>query len=229
MAFPSIWQVSEDPREAPFTPREDLRSYLVRRGRTGPTSRAAHARLWPLHGVSDVADLVAPQVVEVGFGMGEATAELAAREPGRRVLAVDVHPAGVMALLRRIEERGLTNVQVWEGDAVPVLQALTPGSVEELRLFFPDPWPKPRHAKRRLVRPSFVALLDRVLAPEGFVHLATDRPEYEEHAREAFAAWDLVEDRRGRPQTGYERRAHLAGRTPVDLVIRRAGGAAARG
>ena len=209
--------------------QQEIRSYLVRRGRTGPTSRAAHARLWPVHGVSDLADLVAPQVVEVGFGMGEATAELAAREPHRQVLAVDVHPAGVMALLRRIEEHGLTNVQVWEGDAVPVLQALTPGSLEELRLFFPDPWPKPRHAKRRLVRPSFVALLDRVLAPDGFVHLATDRPEYEQHAREAFAGWDVRNDRRGRPETGYERRAHRDGRVAVDLVIRRSRGAAARG
>lgn len=214
--------------ETPFTPREDLRSYLVRRGRTGPTSRAAHARLWPVHGVSDLADLVPPQVVEVGFGMGEATAELAAREPHRRLLAVDVHPAGVMALLRRLEERGLTNVQVWEGDAVPVLQALAPGTLEELRLWFPDPWPKPRHAKRRLVRPSFVALLDRVLAPDGVVHLATDRPEYEEHAREAFTGWEVTEDRRDRPETGYERRAHRDGRTAVDLVIRRPG-AAARG
>ncbi len=164
--------------------------------------------------------LAPPSVVEIGFGMGEATAELALRDP-RPTLAVDVHPAGVAALLRRIEEHGLAHVSVHEGDAVPVLTALPDGCLEEVRLFFPDPWPKPRHAKRRLVRPSFVALLDRVLAPHGLVHLATDRSEYVEHARAALAGWSVREDRRDRPVTGYERRAHRDGRTAVDLVFRR--------
>jgi tRNA (guanine-N7-)-methyltransferase len=198
--------------------QQEIRSYLVRRGRTGPTSHAALERLWPVYGLDEVGDY-APQVVEVGFGMGEATALQAATDP-RRLLAIDVHPAGVAALLRRLEAAELTNVRVHEGDAVPVLQQLAPGSVEELRLYFPDPWPKARHAKRRLIRPSFVSLLDRVLAPDGFLHLATDRSEYEEHAREALAAWTCVEDRLGRPVTGYERRAHRDGRVPVDLVFR---------
>jgi tRNA (guanine-N7-)-methyltransferase len=198
--------------------QQEIRSYLVRRGRTGPTSRAALERLWPVHGISELGSY-RPQVVEIGFGMGEATALMAAQDP-RRLLAVDVHPAGIAALLRRLEAAGLTNVRVHEGDAVPLLQQLPPGSLEEVRLFFPDPWPKARHAKRRLVRPTFVALLERLLAPEGFLHLATDRPEYSEHAREALAGWSLTEDRRGRPLTGYERRAHRDGREAVDLVFR---------
>ena len=200
--------------------QQEIRSYLVRRGRTGPTSRDALVRLWPVYGLEVLGDY-RPQVVEIGFGMGEATALMAAADP-RRLLAVDVHPAGIAALLRRLEAAGLTHVRVHEGDAVPLLHQLPDGCLEEVRLFFPDPWPKARHAKRRLVRPSFVALLDRVLGPDGFVHLATDRPEYEEHAREAFAGWTVTEDRRGRPETGYERRAHRDGRTPVDLVFRRA-------
>ena len=204
--------------------QQEIRSYLVRRGRTGPTSRDALERLWPVYGL-DQLDGYVPQVVEIGFGMGEATAVLAARDP-RPLLAVDVHPAGIAALLRRLEAAGLTNVRVHEGDAVPLLHGLPDGCLEEVRLFFPDPWPKPKHAKRRLVRPTFVALLDRVLAADGFVHLATDRPEYEEHAREAFAGWQVTEDRRDRPETGYERRAHRDGRTPVDLVIRRGAGSA---
>ena len=201
----------------------EIPSYLVRRGRTGPTSRDALVRLWPVYGTSDLGSLRSrpPAVVEIGFGMGEATAELAAREPEREVLAIEVHPAGIAALLRRLEQAALANVRIWDGNAVPVLEALQPGSLEEVRLFFPDPWPKARHAKRRLVRPSFVALLDRVLAPGGFLHLATDRPEYEAHAREALAGWELTEDRRGRPVTGYERRAHRDGREAVDLVVRR--------
>ena len=176
-------------------------------------------RLWPVYGLPELG-AYRPQVVEIGFGMGEATAELAARDP-RPLLAVDVHPAGIAALLRRLEAAGLTNVRVHEGDAVPLLAQLPDGCLQEVRLFFPDPWPKPRHAKRRLVRPSFVALLGRVLAPDGLVHLATDRPEYEEHARAAFADWTVAEDRRDRPETGYERRAHRDGRTAVDLVFTR--------
>ena len=117
-----------------------------------------------------------------------------------------------------------TPVRVWEGDAVPVLRALPEGCLDEVRLFFPDPWPKARHAKRRLLRPSFVALLDRVLAPDGVLHLATDWPAYAEHAQEALAGWSCVEDRRGRPVTGYERRAHRDGREAVDLVCTRQAG-----
>lgn len=202
----------------------------MRRGRTGVTSLEAHARLWPSYGV-DVAGAAAfaPRVVEVGFGMGEATALMAAAQPDVRLLAVDVHPAGVMALLRRLEAAGLANVRVHEGDAVPVLHALAPGSLEELRLFFPDPWPKPRHAKRRLVRPSFAALAASRLAPGGVLHLATDIPAYVEHAREVLAGWDVAEDRRGRPLTGYERRGLRSGREAVDLVLTPPGGSAGRG
>ena len=198
--------------------QQEIRSYLVRRGRTGPTAREARTRLWPVYGLEQLGAYV-PQVVEIGFGMGEATAVMAAADP-RQLLAVDVHPAGVMALLRRLELAGLTNVRVHEGDAVPLLRELPDGCLEEVRLFFPDPWPKPKHAKRRLVRPTFVALLGRLLAPGGLVHLATDQPEYEAHARDAFAAWSVTEDRHGRPETGYERRAHRDGRTAVDLVLR---------
>jgi tRNA (guanine-N7-)-methyltransferase len=198
----------------------EIRSYLVRRGRTGPTSRAALERLWPVYGESELAAVLGrpPRVVEIGFGMGEATAVMAAAAPDTELLAVEVHPAGIAALLRRLETAALTNVRIWHGDAVPVLQALTDGCLDEVRLFFPDPWPKARHAKRRLLRPSFATLLARVLAPGGFLHLATDWPGYEEHAREALAGWTVVADRRDRPVTGYERRAHRDGREAVDLV-----------
>ena len=207
-------------------PPREIPSYLVRRGRTGPTSRAAHARLWPVYGLDPPygAELGRdrPRVLEVGFGMGEATALMAAAAPDVDVLAVEVHPAGVMALLRRIEAAQLDNVRVIEGDAVEVLYALPPGSLREVRLFFPDPWPKARHVKRRLVRPSFAALVATRLAAEGVLHVATDWPDYAEHVRTVLSGWDVQHVPRpdSRPETGYERRAREAGRTAIDLIAR---------
>jgi tRNA (guanine-N7-)-methyltransferase len=157
-------------------------------------------------------------VLEIGFGMGEATAAMAVASPGVRVLAVEVHPAGIAALLRRLDEHSLDNVRLVEGDAVDVLHALPPRSLAEIRLYFPDPWPKKRHVKRRLLRPTIAALMADRLAPLGLLHLATDWPAYAQHAREVLAGWEVTEARRGRPVTGYERRALLAGRTAVELV-----------
>ena len=203
----------------------EIPSYIVRRGRTGPTSHDAHRRLWPVYGIDPpYGGLLrsAQTVLEIGFGMGEATAAMAAASPEVDVIAVEVHPAGVMALLRRLEKASLTNVRVVEGDAVELLTALPSGSLTEVRLYFPDPWPKTRHVKRRLLRPSFAALLADRLAPLGFLHLATDWPAYAEHAREALVGWTVerVERPRSRPQTGYERRALMAGRAAVDLLAR---------
>jgi tRNA (guanine-N7-)-methyltransferase len=203
---------------------DEIQSFKVRRGRTGPTSVAARGRLWPRYGIDPPYDgLVTgrPLVLEIGFGMGEATALMAAAQPEVDLLAVDVHPAGVAALLRRIEAAGLSNVRVVDGDAVPLLQALPAGSLREVRVFFPDPWPKARHAKRRLLRPSFAALVASRLAPGGCLHLATDWPAYVEHALAVLEGWDTeVVARGGRPLTGYERRARTAGRAATDLLAR---------
>jgi tRNA (guanine-N7-)-methyltransferase len=159
-------------------------------------------------------------VLEIGFGMGEATAVMAAASPDVEVLAVDVHPAGIAALLRRLEASDLRNVRVVDGDAVELLTALPPRSLAEVRLYFPDPWPKTRHAKRRLLRPSIAALIADRLAPQGFLHLATDWPAYAEHALDVLASWDVEQVPRppGRPITGYERRGYRAGRESVDLL-----------
>lgn len=154
--------------------------------------------------------------------MGEATVVMAAASPGVDLVAVDVHPAGVMSLLRRLEAAALTNVRVVEGDAVEVLNAFPSGSLDEVRLFFPDPWPKKKHHKRRFLRASHAALIADRLAPQGFLHLATDWPEYAEHAREVLSGWtvETIDRPATRPLTGYERRAGTAGRTTVDLIAR---------
>jgi tRNA (guanine-N7-)-methyltransferase len=159
------------------------------------------------------------EVLEIGFGMGEATVEMAARDP-RQLLAVEVHPAGIMALLRRLEAAGLDNVRLVEGDAIEVLEALPAHSLDEVRAFFPDPWPKARHAKRRLLQPAFAQLVADRLKPKGLLHLATDVPSYAEHALEVLADWDVqvVPRPAGRPLTGYEKRALLAGRESTDLI-----------
>ena len=161
-----------------------------------------------------------PLVLEIGFGMGEATALMAANSPDIDLLAVDVHPAGIMALLRRVEAAGLPNVRVVEGDAVAVLAALPDACLAELRVFFPDPWPKARHAKRRLLRPSFAALAAAKLAPGAALHLATDWPAYVEHALLALHDWDarVIDRPESRPTTAYERRALQVGRQATDLL-----------
>jgi len=160
-------------------------------------------------------------VLEIGFGMGEATALMAAQDP-RQLLAVEVHPAGIAALLRRLEEAKLDNVRVVEGDAVDVLGQLPERSLDEVRLFFPDPWPKSRHAKRRLLQPAFADLVASRLNDRGLLHLATDVPSYAEHVLVVLREWQVtVASRPGnRPLTGYERRGLAAGREPVDIVAR---------
>ncbi len=202
---------------------EEIRSFKVRAGRLGPASRDAMERLWPLHGVTPPYDGLVrdrPLVLEIGSGMGEATAAMALADPGTDLLAVEVHPAGVAALLRRVEQYGLTNVRVVQDDVVPVLDALPERSLAEVRLFFPDPWPKARHAKRRLLRPSFAALAATRLADGARLHLATDWPAYVEHALDVLAdGWvaRVVDRPSHRPVTRFEQQGLDAGRPITDV------------
>ena len=199
---------------------EQIRSFKVRAGRLGPASQDAMVRLWPVYGQQPpYTSLVTgrPLVLEIGSGMGEATAAMALADPGTDLLAVEVHPAGVAALLRRIEEHQLQNVRIIRDDAVAVLQALPAHSLTECRLFFPDPWPKAKHAKRRLLRPSFATLLASRL--QGRLHLATDSSSYVEHALDVLHDWDvrIVEHPAHRPLTRFEQQGLEAGRTITDL------------
>lgn len=209
-----------------------IRSYKTRKGRMGPAQREALARLRPALGVDvdgrplDLPALfgrIAPVLLDIGSGTGEMTAALAAADPARDVLAVEVHTPGVASLLRLTEATGLRNVRVAEGDAVVVLRdMLAARSLDEVRVLFPDPWPKARHHKRRLVSPSFVALVARRLRSGGRLHVATDWPHYAEQMLEVCAAdacFDsAVVSRPPRPVTRFEQRALDAGRTVVDVV-----------
>ncbi|MBK5305132.1 MAG: tRNA (guanosine(46)-N7)-methyltransferase TrmB [Frankiaceae bacterium] len=215
-----------------------VRSYRHRRGRMGATTSEALLRLGDrivaVDGSRlDVAALfgrTAPLVVEVGSGMGEATALMAAADPTRDVLAVDVHLQGLGRLLRRVEEQGLTNVRVAEGDAVVLLaQMLAPGEVDEVRVFFPDPWPKARHAKRRLVQQPFLDLVASRLHVGGTLHVATDWAPYADQVRDLVRrhpAYDVVHEGPRpphRPITRFEQQGIDAGRASWDVVSRRVG------
>ena len=188
-------------------------------------------RLRPAYGVAADQPLdaaaafgrTAPLVLEIGSGTGEAAVAMAAADPTRDLLAVEVHTPGVATLLRRVEQEGLRNVRVAEGDGLQVLgAALGPGSLDEVRVFFPDPWPKSRHAKRRLVTRSFAALVADRLRPGGRLHVATDWPSYAEQVLEVVAASpDLAvvsRERGDRPLTRFERRGVAAGRPIADVV-----------
>ena len=223
---------------------EAVRTYKPRRGRVTATQATALARSWSRLGVHipfveeqarplDLAALFgrrAPVVLEIGSGMGEATAAMAAADPGRDVLAVDVHTPGLGNLIKLVEATGLTNVRVADGDALVLLRAmLSPGSLDEVRVFFPDPWPKGRHAKRRLVTPAFADLVASRLTCGGRLHIATDWEPYAVAVRLILGAhphFTLLDGGFSpppipRPITRFERQAAVAGRRVADVLAMR--------
>lgn len=218
-----------------------IRTFHPRRGRMSGRQRDALDRLWPAYGIDipdgggaplDPAALFgrrAPLVLEIGSGMGEATAELAGADPDRDYLAIDVHTPGLAHLLGLVEQRGLRNVRVARGDALELLPRLPAGSLAAVHVFFPDPWPKARHHKRRLIQPDHVPLLRDRLAPGGTLHCATDWADYADTALAALAgdpllvnAYDGYAPRPAhRPLTRFERRGVREGRQVFDLVFHR--------
>jgi tRNA (guanine-N7-)-methyltransferase len=153
--------------------------------------------------------------------MGEATAAMAAADPGRDYLAVEIHTPGIARLLTLVEERGLANVRVARGDALELLRGLPGGALDAVHAFFPDPWPKARHHKRRLIQPDHVALFVDRLRRGGTIRVATDDLGYAEAMRETLTAESRLrpsEETMPRPMTKFERRAREAGRTVTDLA-----------
>lgn len=220
-----------------------VRSFVLRQGRMTVAQERAFAELWPRYGVAwspatplDLAALFGnrrPVVLEIGFGNGDSLAEMAAADPGRNWLGVEVHGPGVGHLLLQIERRQLTNLRVLRHDAVELLaQGLAPGSLDRAQLYFPDPWPKTRHHKRRILSPRFVALLGRVIRPGGVFHAATD---WEPYAEQMLAVLEspggpfvnlagpgcFAERPPERPLTRFERRGERLGHRVRDLVFRR--------
>jgi tRNA (guanine-N7-)-methyltransferase len=215
-----------------------VRTFKLRRGRVSARHEHALEHLAPRYAVApgtgplDPASLFgreAPLVLEIGSGMGEATAEMAEADPGRDYLACEVHVAGVANLLALAAARGLANVRVAQGDAVALVGRLGLGTVSAIHVYFPDPWPKARHHKRRLIGPATVALLRSRLVPSGVLHCATDWPPYAEVMLGVLSADpELVNQHPGyaprpdhRPLTKFERRGIEAGRPIRDLIFLR--------
>jgi tRNA (guanine-N7-)-methyltransferase len=188
----------------------------------------ALTRLWPRFGVPADGP-VAADVLEIGSGMGDTTVAMAAADPGHRYVAVEVHTAGVANLLRLLEAAGLGNVRVAHGDALALVRdRLSPASLRAIHVFFPDPWPKARHAKRRLIQEPHVVLLTSRLAPGGVLHCATDDAAYADEMLAVLTGSTLTNVHSGfaprpddRPVTRYERRGLAAGRSSFDLIFRR--------
>ena len=209
--------------------KRGIRSYVLRQGRTTPAQQRALDELFATYGTPYRQALLEPRgkplVLEIGSGMGETTAEIAAAQPETDFIAVEVHGPGVGSLLKRIDEQGLGNLRVIRHDAVEVLEhMIADASLAGIHLFFPDPWPKKRHHKRRLVRPAFAALAARKLAPGGYLHAATDWPEYAAQMQEVLGAEPMLEravEARARPLTKFEQRGVKLGHEVRDLVYRR--------
>ena len=207
-----------------------IRSYVLRQGRTTPAQQRALDELYPKYCIR-FGDAVrsargAPLVLEIGSGMGETTAAIAAARPEVDFIAVEVHGPGIGSLLNRVEAQKLANLRVIRHDAVEVLtQMIADGSLAAIHLFFPDPWPKKRHHKRRLVREEIAALMARKLAPGGILHTATDWPDYAEQMSEIFSKEGLLEPASAgfaeRPLTKFESRGQKLGHPIRDLYFRR--------
>lgn len=172
----------------------------------------------------------APTIVEIGFGMGETTAEVAQRQPQNNFLGIEVHAPGVGSLLRKITDRQLGNVRIVQHDAVEVVRdMIAPGSLRGIHVFFPDPWPKKRHHKRRLLQSEFVSELARRLQSDGYLHVATDWQDYAEHILEVLTREALLENTAERyaarppyrPQTKFETRGLKLGHGVWDIIFRR--------
>jgi len=220
-------------------PRRGIKSFVVRAGRMGTGQQKALAELGPrfvlpfldeLLNPEQVFGRTAPVVLEIGFGMGDATAKIAQTLADHDFLGCEVHEPGVGALLKHIDEKKLGNVRIFRHDAVEVLEhMIAPGSLAGVHIFFPDPWHKKRHNKRRLIQAPFVAKLVQHIRPGGYLHCATDWEPYAQQMLEVLSAEPLLENTASayadkpayRPLTKFENRGLKLGHGVWDLVFRR--------
>lgn len=210
-------------------------TYYPRRGRFSSRQERGRELLYPRYGVAygeEVLDLAtvfgrsAPTVLEIGSGMGDTTAAMATADPERNYLAIEVHPPGVANLLWLIEENGIDNLRIYDGDAIPLLRdRMLANSVDDIHVFFPDPWPKKRHHKRRLIRLDRVAIMRELMPAGGKLHCATDWAEYADSMLEVLEAADGLDNCHSgfapryadRPVTKFEQRGIDSGHEIFDL------------
>ncbi|MDQ3185663.1 MAG: tRNA (guanosine(46)-N7)-methyltransferase TrmB [Pseudomonadota bacterium] len=216
-----------------------IRSFVLRQGRVSNAQRRAHEILMPKYGIPFAENLLnleaifgrsAPKILEIGFGMGETTAIIARNHPQHDYLAIDVHAPGIGSLLKQIDELGLTNVRIVQHDAVEVLQQMLPSDcLDGVHIFFPDPWPKARHQKRRLIQLEFISLLCRRLKRDGYIHAATDWESYADEILKILSnesqltntAVDYALRPDYRPLTKFEQRGLRLGHGVWDVVFKK--------
>jgi tRNA (guanine-N7-)-methyltransferase len=216
-----------------------LRSFVRREGRMTAVQKNALQRRWPIYGLNiddgllDIQKVFgrdAPVVLEIGFGMGGSFFELAVRHPEKNYVGIEVHRPGVGSLLSKVEQQAVENVRVYSDDAVQVLeQCISNDSLDAIYIYFPDPWPKKRHHKRRLIQPPFVALATTKLKLGGSFHVATDWENYAEHCMGVLSAEDSLKNLAGhgcftdrpesRPLTKFEKRGKVLGHGVWDLCF----------
>ena len=216
-----------------------IRSFVLRQGRISNAQRHAYEILLPQYGIPFEDNLInldqifgrsSPKFLEIGFGMGETTVSIAQMHLQNDYLAIDVHTPGVGSLLKQIGETGLNNLRIIQHDAVEVLKCmLTPECLDGTHIFFPDPWPKARHHKRRLIQPQFITLLSERLKHGGYLHVATDWEEYAQQILQVLSSepqlintvTDYAPCPAYRPLTKFEQRGLKLGHGVWDLVFQK--------
>ncbi|HET7832326.1 MAG TPA: tRNA (guanosine(46)-N7)-methyltransferase TrmB [Gallionella sp.] len=219
--------------------KRHIRSFVLRQGRVSPAQQRACETLLPRYGIQYTAqplDLAkafgrdAPKILEIGFGMGDSTAAIALAHPENDYLAIEVHTPGVGNLLKLIDAQQIANIRIIQHDAVEVLRDMVgANSLDGVHIFFPDPWHKARHNKRRLIQAPFVAQLVQHLKPGGYIHVATDWQDYAEQVLRVLSEEPLLENTAAdyaprpeyRPLTKFEQRGIRLGHGVWDLVFRR--------
>jgi tRNA (guanine-N7-)-methyltransferase len=219
--------------------RGHIRSFVLRQGRVSKAQRRYHDEMMTQVGIPYAPSPLdfdalfgrkAPRILEIGFGMGETSAAIAEANPQNDYIGVEVHTPGVGSLCKLIAERGLSNQRIIQHDAVEVLRDMIPvESLDGVHIFFPDPWPKARHHKRRLLQPPLVALLASRLKPGGYIHCATDWENYAGQMLQVLSAETLLCNTADgyaprpeyRPLTKFEQRGLRLGNDVWDLVFRR--------
>ena len=221
-------------------PKRHIRSFVMRSGHITDSQRNTRDRLLPTWGIPYAPEAIdfkrifgrdGPMILEIGFGMGETTAEIAQQNPQWNILGLEVYRPGIGALLSKIEQRGLTNIRVIEHDAVEVLAHMVPDDyLDGVHIYFPDPWPKKRHHKRRLIQSPFLSQLVQKLKPGGYLHMATDWPDYATQMLEVCSQEISLENRAKegfsprpdwRPLTKFEARGIRLGNPVADLIFQK--------
>ncbi|WP_444883186.1 tRNA (guanosine(46)-N7)-methyltransferase TrmB [Microbulbifer sp. PSTR4-B] len=226
--------------------KKSIRSYVIRAGRMTEGQRRAFDTYWGKYGLSlfdgplnpvEAFGREAPLVLEIGFGMGDSLLAMAQAEPDKNFIGIEVHPPGVGRLINNAGKAGIDNLKIYMADAVDVLNdCIGDGILDRFQLYFPDPWHKKKHHKRRIVQPQFVRLICSKLKTGGVMHMATDWQNYAEHMLEVLQAESLLENTSSnddyverpewRPETKFERRGQRLGHGVWDLVYRRLPGEA---